>query len=232
MKKLFTTVLLAFLAVGATAQIDRSKMPESGPAPEINLEDPQTFEMKNGLKILVVENHKLPRVSIQLRIDNAPVLEGDKAGVSSLTGSLLGKGSKNISKDEFNEEVDFLGAQISFGSQSAYAGALSKYFPRILELMADAAINPNFTQEEFEKEKQKMLTGLKAEEKDVKAIANNVVGALAYTKGHPYAEFATEASVNKVSLEDVKKFYANYFLPANAYLVVVGDVKFKEVKKW
>lgn len=231
MKTVYITLILALLSVGTYAQIDRTKMPEPGPAPEINLENPQTFEMKNGLKILVVENHKLPRVSIQLRIDNAPVLEGDKAGVSSLTGSLLGQGSENISKDDFNEEVDFLGARISFGSQSAYASALSKYFPRILELMADAAINPNFTQEEFEKERQKMLTGLKTEEKDVKAIANNVSGALAYTKAHPYGEFATEASVNNVVLEDVKKFYANYFLPAHAYLVVVGDVKFKEVKK-
>ncbi|MGB6152338.1 MAG: insulinase family protein [Pricia sp.] len=231
MKKVYTTLFLALLTVSTFAQIDRSKMPEPGPAPEINLEDPQTFEMKNGLKVLVVENHKLPRVSIQLRIDNAPILEGDKTGVSSLTGSLLGQGSKNISKDEFNEEVDFLGARINFGSQSAYARALSKYFPRILELMADAAINPNFVQEEFEKEKQKMLTGLKTEEKDVKAIARNVSSALAYTKKHPYGEFATEESVNKVTLDDVKKFYSQYFLPANAYLVVVGDVDFKEVKK-
>jgi len=231
MKKIFTTLCLAFLTVSTFAQIDRSKMPEAGPAPEINLEDPQTFEMKNGLKVLVVENHKLPRVSIQLRLDNAPVLEGEKAGVSSLTGSLLGKGSKNISKDEFNEEVDFLGARISFGSQSAYASALSKYFQRILELMADAAIHPNFMQEEFEKEKQKILTGLKSQEKDVKAIASNVSGALSYTKSHPYGEFATEESVNNVTLDDVQKFYANYFLPANAYLVVVGDVEFKEVKK-
>ncbi|MDT7828557.1 pitrilysin family protein [Pricia sp. S334] len=231
MKKIYTTLIVAFLAIGAHAQIDRSQMPESGPAPEINLEDPQTFEMKNGLKVLVVENHKLPRVSIQLRIDNAPVPEGEKVGVASLTGSLLGKGSKNISKDDFNEEVDFLGARISFGSQGASASALSKYFPRILELMADAAIHPEFTQEEFEKEKQKMLTGLKTEEKDVKAIARNVSSALAYTKKHPYGEFPTETSVNKVTLEDVKRFYDNQFLPANAYLVVVGDVKFEKVKE-
>ena len=231
MKKLYLSVLIAFLGVGAYAQIDRTKIPEAGPAPEIHLKDPQTFEMKNGLKVLVVENHKLPRVSIQLRIDNAPVLEGDKAGVSSLTGSLLGQGSKNIPKDEFYEEVDFLGAQINFGSQSAYASGLSKYFPRILELMADAAIHPNFTQEEFAKEKQKLLTGLKAEEKDVKAIAGKVSGALAYTKGHPYGEFATEETVNQVSLEDVEQFYKDYFVPAHAYLVVVGDVQFGKVKK-
>ena len=145
---------MVFATIGLQAQLDRSIMPKPGPSPEINLKDAERFELKNGLKVLVVENHKLPRVSIQLRIDNPPILEGDKAGVSSLTASLLGNGSTTIPKDEFNEEVDFIGARINFGAQSAFASSLSKYFPRILELMADAAIHPNFTQEEFEKEKQ------------------------------------------------------------------------------
>jgi predicted Zn-dependent peptidase len=181
--------------------------------------------------VLVVENHKLPRVSIQLTLDNPPILEGDKAGVSSLTGSLLGNGSKSIPKDEFNEEVDFLGANISFGSQSAFASSLSKYFPRILELMADAAINPNFTQEEFDKEKDKLITGLKTQEKDVSAIAGRVQRALAYGSDHPYGEFTTEETVNNVSLSDVQQFYISYFVPANAYLVIIGDVNFDEVKE-
>jgi predicted Zn-dependent peptidase len=206
-------------------------MPKPGPAPEINLEDPQRFELKNGLKVLVVENHKLPRVSIQLRIDNPPVAEGDKSGVASLTGSLLGKGSKTISKDDFNEEIDFLGARMFFSSQSAFASSLSKYFPRILELLADASINPNFTQEEFDKEKDKLITGLKTEEKDVKAISSRVQRALAYGTDHPYGEFTTEETVNNVSLFDVKKFYSDYFVSANAYLVIIGDVKFDEAKE-
>ncbi|MEZ2413464.1 M16 family metallopeptidase [Muriicola sp. E247] len=231
MKKLFYTLIFAFITVSVQAQIDRSKMPEPGPAPEINLDDPQRFELANGLKVLVVENHKLPRVSIQLTLDNPPILEGDKAGVSSLTGALLGNGSTSIPKDEFNEEVDFLGARISFGSQSASASSLSKYFPRILELMADAAINPNFTQEEFDKEKDKLITGLKTEEKDVSAIAGRVQRALAYGTAHPYGEFTTEETVNNVSLLDVNRFYENYFVPANAYLVVIGDVNFEEVKE-
>ncbi|WP_209401720.1 pitrilysin family protein [Pseudozobellia sp. WGM2] len=231
MKKLYSTLFLMFLALGVQAQIDRSKMPEPGPAPEINIQNPKTFNLKNGLEVLVVENHKLPRVSAQLRIDNPPILEGDKAGVSSLTASLLGKGSKNIPKDEFNEEVDFLGARINFGSQSAFATSLSQYFPRILELMADAAINPNFTHDEFEKEKQKILTNLKADEKNVPAIARRAVTALAYTKKHPYGEFITEESVNNVSITDVIQFYETYFVPANAYLVIVGDVEFENVKE-
>jgi predicted Zn-dependent peptidase len=231
MKKLYFTITIALLAITLNAQVDRSITPQPGPAPEINLNDPERFELPNGLKVLVVENHKLPRVSIQLTIDNPPVAEGDKAGVSILTGSLLGNGSKTISKDDFNEEVDFLGARINFGFQSAFASSLSKYFPRILELMADAAINPNFTQEEFDKEKAKLITALKSEEKDVSAIASRVQNALAYGVNHPNGEFATEETVNNVTMADIERFYRELFVPANAYLVVIGDVKFDVVKE-
>ncbi|WP_158974624.1 pitrilysin family protein [Cellulophaga sp. L1A9] len=231
MKKVYITLVFALFAFASNAQIDRSVMPKAGPAPEINLKEPQHFELKNGLKVLVVENHKLPRVSIQLRIDNPPITEGDKAGVSSFVSSLLGNGSQTINKDDFNEEVDFLGASINFGSQSAFASSLSKYFPRIIELMADAAIHPNFTQEEFDKEKEKILTGIKAEENDVAAIASKAQSALAYGKNHPYGEFSTPETINNITLKDVEKFYTNYFVPANAYLIVIGDVKLKDVEK-
>lgn len=229
-KTLLFSILSLFMAV-SYAQIDRTQPPKPGPAPEINLEEPNTFQLKNGLKVMVVENHKLPRVSIQLTIDNPPIQEGDKAGVGSLTSSLLGNGSTSIPKDEFNEEVDFLGANISFGSQSAFASSLSKYFPRILELMADAAINPNFTEEEFEKEKAKLITGLKAEENDVSAIAQKVQLALAYGKDHPYGEITSEETVNNIALTDIQDFYNQYFVPANAYLVVIGDVEFEKTKE-
>tara|TARA_R110001606_G_scaffold57161_1_gene138195 strand:- start:7202 stop:9274 length:2073 start_codon:yes stop_codon:yes gene_type:complete len=230
MKTTYILLFTLFCFFALQAQVDRSIMPTPGAAPEINLGEPETFNLNNGLKVLVVENHKLPRVSIQLSIDNPPILEGDKAGVASLTGSLLGKGSKNIAKDEFNEEIDFLGARLSYSSQGAYAQSLSKYFPRMMELMADAAIYPNFTQEEFDKEKDKILAGLKAEEKVVSAISGRVQRALAYGKNHPYGEFATEKTVNNVTLADVEEFYRDYFVPANAYLIVIGDVTLDEVK--
>ena len=230
MKTTYILLFSLFCFFTVQAQVDRTIMPTPGPAPEINLGEPETFNLNNGLKVLVVENHKLPRVSIQLSIDNPLILEGDKAGVASLTGSLLGKGSKNIAKDEFNEEIDFLGARLSFNSQGAYAQSLSKYFPRMMELMADAAIYPNFTQEEFDKEKDKILAGLKAEEKVVSAISGRVQRALAYGKNHPYGEFATEKTVNNVTLADVEEFYRDYFVPANAYLIVIGDVTLDEVK--
>ena len=231
MKKIYLTIVLALTAITIQAQVDRSVQPKPGPAPEINLQEPKTFDLKNGLTVLVVENHKLPRVSIQLQIDNPPVLEGNKAGTLNLFSSLIGNGSTSITKDDFNEEVDFLGANMNFRSSSAFASGLSKYFPRLLELMADATINPRFSQEEFSKEKEKIITGLKSQEKDVSAIARKVQNALAYGKNHPKGEFASEQTVNNVTLADVEEYYRDYFVPANAYLVVIGDVDYKEVKE-
>ncbi len=230
MKKIFLFSILSVFFTVSYAQIDRSQQPKPGPAPKINLEEPNTFELKNGLKVMVVENKKLPRVRIQLELDNPPVLQGEKAGVSDLMASMLGNGSKSIPKDDFNEEVDFLGANISFSATNAFASSLSKYFPRVLEMMADAAINPNFTQEEFEKEKAKLITGIKAQENDVSAIASKAQLALAYGKNHPYGEITSAETVNNVTLFDVEQYYRKNFVSANAYLVVIGDVEFDQVK--
>ena len=198
--------------------------PKPGPAPVINIKKPVSFVLPNGLKVLVVEDHKLPRVSFSLSIDNAPYAEGNKKGVDDLTSSLIGNGSQKIAKDAFNEEVDFLGADISFSSNGAFASGLSKYSKRILELMADGALNPNFTQAEFDKEKEKLIEGLKTQEKSVPAVAGRVENVLVYGKNHPSGEYLSEETINNVSLSDVKNNYATYFLPEKAYLVIIVDV--------
>jgi len=231
MKTTIFTFFLSFCASFGFAQIDRSIQPTPGPAPTINIEKPYTFTLDNGLKVLVVENHKLPKVSMNLTIDNSPIVEGEKSGVSSLTGSMLGTGTTEISKDAFNEKVDYLGANVWYGSQSAGANSLSKYFPEILELLADGAINPVFVQEEFDKVKKQLTESIKAGENDVSTIEGRVANALAYGLDHPYGEFISEESINKIQLNDVIKFYETYFKPENAYLVIVGDVDRKATKK-
>ena len=229
--KFYTILAFLFVTVSITAQIDRSQQPKPGPAPKISLEKPTEYELKNGLKILIVENHKLPRVSYNLTIDRDPIIEGDKAGVTSLLGSMLGNGTTNISKDDFNEEVDFLGARLSFGFSGGFASSLTKYSDRILQLLADAAMNPLLTSEEFGKEKDKLLEGLKSQAKSVDAVAGRVGGALSYGAEHPYGEFVTEETVNSVSFNDIQSYFTKYFGPNDAYLVVIGDVNTKKVYK-
>jgi zinc protease len=229
--KLYVLIAVFFMSLGVNAQIDRSQQPKAGPAPKISLEKPEEFELKNGLKILVVENHKLPRVSFNIAFDRDPVLEGEKAGVTALLGAMLANGTTTISKDDFNEEIDFLGARLNFGFGGGSAGSITKYSNRMLELLADAAMNPLLNEEEFQKEKEKLIEGIKSDAKSVDAIAGRVGGALAYGTQHPYGEFITEESVEAVTLEDVKTYFETYFTPNNTYLVIIGDVNTKSIVK-
>lgn len=228
--KIVSLITIFFLSLSAYAQVDRSKMPASGPAPQINLGTPKSFTLKNGLQVLVVENHKLPRVSVTLTIDNPPMSHGNKKGVEGLLSGMLGTGSKNISKEDFDKEVDYLGANISFSSTGAFASSLTKYSKRVLELMAEAAFNPVFAQDEFDKQKKQSIEGIKSNESSVTAIAGRVDRLLTYGKNHPYGEFTTEKTLQNVTLQDVQGLYDKTFKPNNAYLVIIGDVNYKKVK--
>jgi predicted Zn-dependent peptidase len=229
MKKILIVISSLFLSTLMQAQI--IPQPKQGAAPTIKVGKPETFSLPNGLKVLIVENHKLPRVTFSLRIDNPPYAEGDKKGVAEMTSSMIGSGTTKISKTAFNEEVDLLGANINFSADGAYASSLSKFSARVLELMADGALNPNFTQDEFDKQKAKMLEGLKSQEKSVQAVAERATNVLVYTRNHPNGEYVSEATLNNVALADVVNNYTTNFVPAHAYLVVVGDVKATETRK-
>ena len=146
-------------------QIQNRTQPKPGKPPVINIKKPQIFVLQNGLKIMIVENHKLPRVTFNLALDNEPFTKKKKKGVDELTSNLLGNGSFKITKDDFHEEIDFLGANINFYESGASANGLSRYSSRILELLADGALNPLFTQADFDAERAKLIEGLKSDEK-------------------------------------------------------------------
>jgi zinc protease len=232
MKTKILAILVLFVAtISSNAQIDRSTIPKAGPDPIVKLGVPVKFNMPNGLKVILVENHKLPRVSANLSIDNKPYFEGEIAGVSEMMGNLLGRGTPSITKDAFNEKVDFLGANINFYSAGGFASSLEKYFPEILALMADGIKNATFTQEEFDKEVQLTLDGLKSNEKSLTSTARRVENVLTYGRGHPYGEFTSKESVKRITLADVKSNYNTYLKPNNAILVIEGDINIQETEK-
>ena len=229
--KILSIIAIITLSFATNAQIDRSTMPNPGPDPVVKLGTAEKFYLDNGLTVIMVENHKLPRVAATLRIDNQPYFEGEIAGVSDMMGSLLGRGTSNITKDAFNEKVDFLGASVGFYSSGGSARSLKKYFPEVLGLMADGVKNSEFTQEEFDKEKEVTLEGLKVSEKDIPAIASRVENLLVYGKNHPYGEFTNKKSVDNITLDAVKMNFNTYYKPNNAYLIIVGDIDPQETKK-
>lgn len=226
MKKIFIIAAISLFTQGISAQtINRSQKPKPGPAPVITIGDPAIFKLANGITVLVVENHKLPKVSASYSIDAGPITEGAKAGVLNLMGSMLNEGTTTKTKAQFDEAVDQLGADVSANFSGGSASALTRYFPDAFALMAESIRKPAFPEASFEKLKSQMITGLKSNEKNAKAVSARVVNALAYGKNHPSGEFETETSVNALTLADVKAAYTKYVTPSRGYLTFVGDIK-------
>lgn len=226
MKKIIiaATGLLLTTVTMAQSAIDRSQRPKAGPAPIISLKEPVIYKLANGITVLVVENHKLPKVTATYSIDAGPVTEGSKAGTLDLMGEMLSEGTTKMSKADFDEAVDQMGADVGLSAGGGNVGALTRYFDKAFTLMTEALKGPAFAQESFDKLKSQAITGIKSNEKSAKAISGNVVGALTYGSDHPSGEFTTEASVNSITLDDVKKAYAKYITPSRGYLTFVGDI--------
>ncbi len=224
MNKIICLIIGAGLAMNAAAQVDRTKPPKPGPAPVITIKDPVIFNMPNGMTVLVVENHKLPRVTASLTVDRGPVLEGKKAGVMNLMGQMLSEGTTKTPKAKFDESVDMIGADINLNSGGGSTSALTRYFDKAFMLMAEAIQYPAFPQESFDKLRTQALTGLKAGEKSAAAISGRVVSALSYGKTTAMGEFETEESIKGLNLDDIKQAYKDYLSPSRSYLTFVGDI--------
>ena len=230
MKTRILSLAIAALTISAQAQVIRP-MPKSGPAPTVNLGKSSEAKLSNGLTLIVVENHKLPRVSATLSIDNKPVSLGAKKGADGLLSDILGTGTNKISKDAFNRKVEQLGARVSYNESGGRVSALSKYFNEVFGYFAEGAVSPKFDQAEFDASKARYIESLKSEEKNVESAASRVQSVIVYGQNHPFAEFDTEEKINAITLNDVKDYYNTYYRPDNAYLIFVGDITMAEAKK-
>lgn len=231
MRKILLLAAGAILFSGSFAQkVDRTHPPKAGPAPVVKLDDPAVYTLKNGIKVLVVENHKVPAVSASYFVYTGPVTEGEKAGVMGLMGGMLNEGTTQMSKADFDKAAEQDGTNISLSSSGGSVSTLTRYFDKGLSLLAQAIQEPAFKQSSFDKLKTQELSGLKAAEKSIKSISSNVTGALAYGKTSPLGEFETPQSINGITLADIKGFYKKYISPSNGYLTIVGDIEPKNAK--
>ncbi|MGM9507915.1 M16 family metallopeptidase [Larkinella sp. GY13] len=224
---------LGLMALGLSVQaqtLDRSKLPADAPAPVIKVGKPVSFTLANGLKVFVVQNNKLPRVGFSLLFDYLPIREGDKAGYVSIASQLIKTGTKTRTKDQIDEAVDFIGGSLNTSPTGVYAMSLKKHTPKMLEVMSDVVLNPKFTQEELDKLKKQTKSGLASQKDNPAAIATRVSSMLVYGKDHPYGEPDSEETVDRITLEDCRKFYETYYRPNIGYLAVVGDITPEEAR--
>ena len=195
------------------AQIDRAKAPAPGPPPNVRVADSKLGTLPNGMKVITVENHKLPVVSVQVRFDHPPILQGPIAGYQDLVGELLTAGTARRSKEQLDEEVDRLGAQLNGASDGLFASCLKKNFKDLMRLVYEVTTAPAFNAAEFEKARTRYASGLKMRPEDPDQIAEAVSRALTYSKKHPYGEVATEATVAKITRANLVAYYERFFQP-------------------
>lgn len=208
----------------------RKASPAPGPARDIELGTYSSFDLNNGLKVIVVENHKIPRVSYQLAFNHDAIVESDKVGYTSIAGDLLSKGTKTKSKAEIDETIDFIGGSISTTSNGIYASSLKKHSDELLDVMTDILYNPAFSKDEFDKIKKKSESGLASIKTNPESIAANIRSKVNFGERHPYGEVQTEESLKAIELKDCIDYYNTYFRPNNAYLVIVGDITLDEAR--
>ena len=227
--KTLNNILVAALSFVITstaslAQVDRSQAPEAGPAPTIELGESTTKQLANGMQLIVVENHRLPKVSWTLSLENRPIFEGRKVGMLDLVGELMRSGTTLKSKAELDEAVDFIGASLSANYKGMRGSSLTKHTDELLSLMAEVLLSPSFPENELERLRTQALSGLLASESSPSDISESLTRSLNYTNNHPYGEITTAETLGSLTREDFENYHSTYFHPNKAYLVVVGDI--------
>src|SRR5438876_759629 len=227
------TVALTTFATAVAAQQapDRSRRPQPGPPPALNLPAVQKRQLSNGLPVWTVELHEVPVAQVNLVVfsgtaDDPP----GKFGLASLTTAMLEEGAGSRAALEIADAVDFLGADLSAGSAiDASAVRLHVPVPRLadaLPIMADVAVRPTFPKEELERLRKQRLTSLLQARDDPPTIAALTFSRVLYGKVHRYgtATSGTADTIRSFTDADLRSFYSSTFRPDNAALLVVGDV--------
>ena len=232
--RLFQLLLLPALLIGHAslrADIDRSKKPEPGAAPAAAFPDYVTKDLPNGLRIFVIQDDRKPTITMRLLIRAGESMDR-KSGEADLTAALLNRGTKSLDADAFAKAVESLGAQIEASSGpdslSVSTSGLVKFTDRLLELFADAIINPVFPDDQFSKEQRRTLSALVAEKKSPNALAGKLQMKVLF-QDHPYGATPTLESVQAITRDDLVKFHQDWFSPKLASLAIVGDVKAAEI---
>ncbi len=222
---------------GDTA-LDRSKEPPLGEQPTVALPVVQKFKLGNDLEVRLVERHDLPLVHFHLVIKSGSLANPpDRAGLAGMTADLLRRGTKKRTALELDELLEPLGADVGadagWFTTDATMQALVKHLDKSLDIFADVLLNPAFSQEELDREKKARLVGLLAARHNPGAMMRRARANVLFGDNHPYGAMSevTEATVQALTRDDLVKFHSSHYRPNNATLIVVGDIREKELRE-
>jgi zinc protease len=220
-------------------KLDRSKEPAVGDPMSLKLPPLQKSALSNGLKIVLAERHTAPVVNFTLMVDSGYSADPAAAtGTASFEQRMLEEGTPTRDSLKIGEELAALSANFTATGNLDYSlvslNTLKSTMEPSLDIYADLILHPAFPQKEFQRLQKERLATIQREKVTPQPMALRVVPTLLYGEGHPYAVPFTgtgsEASVGKMTREDLAKFHDTWFKPNNATLLVVGDTTVAEIK--
>lgn len=232
---MFTLVVAGLCALNSLAPaqqpVDRTVRPELGPTPAVHLPKIQRTELPGGLRVWLVENHKLPIIACNLVLFAGSEMDPlTMPGLASLTATMLQEGTGTRTSLQIAEEIDGLGASMRVMAQTDFVSVsldcLTKHLDAALNVYADVLTQATFPEKEFARVRNERLTSLLQQKDRPTVIANVAFSRILYGSNHPYGNdvSGTELSVKSLTREDVVKFYQSYYRPNNATLIVYGDI--------
>jgi zinc protease len=214
----------------------RAEQPKAGPPRPFRLPEVQTFKLKSGISVYLVEQHTLPIVSIDLSFDGGSISDPvGKEGLASVCMAMMGEGTEKLDKLAFSEALADVASSVS-----AYAGSdtqgvsmstLTKHFDVTFGLFVDTLRTPGFRESDLDRMIKRRLEGLKQAKGNPEAVAGRVAGPVLYGESHPYGRVTTEASYQSIKLDDCKAYHAAQLKPSGARLFVVGDMTAAQVRE-
>jgi zinc protease len=235
LRLIFSLLLAGCVALhsstNAQGTLDRTVRPKLGPTPEVKLPKIQKVELPNGLKIWLVEAHKIPIVAFNLVMfagsERDPLTT---PGLASMTAAMIQEGTPTRTSLQIADELDAIGAAMNISSQTDFVGAslncLTKHLDAALAVYGDVLTHPTIPDKDFDRVKNDRLTALLQQKDRATTLASMAFGKILYGSTHPYGNdvSGTEQSIKGLTRDDLVRFYQTYYRPNNATLVVVGDV--------
>jgi len=224
--------------VKTITKLDRSVKPVPGPDPEVTLPVVWTSSLSNGIEIWGIEHNELPLVQYSIAIEGGHAAEEvSKAGLASLTASLMNEGTKNKTPEELEEAIGLLGASIRISSGdediTVSVSTLAKNFEKTITLVEEMLLEPRWDEEQFALAKNRVVNTLKRNKANASYLAASTLDKLLFGSDNILAVDAsgTEESVSSITIDDLKSYYEKYFTPSNGKMVVAGNVNRERVDK-
>jgi predicted Zn-dependent peptidase len=221
---------------GKKSTVLKNRAPVNQNLLKVKLPKAREATLKNGLRVLLLEDHKVPLFTMQMVILAGGLSDpADNRGLASFTASLLREGTTKRSSREISEQVDAIGAALSANASLASftsvvnTSGLTENLDQVLDLFADVVRNPKFPADEVEKFKGRTLAGLQVLRSNPTYLAQERFNRAIY-RNHPAAYVtAPPESLKRTTPADLARFHSTYYRPNNAILAIVGDVKLKEI---